>query len=139
MCEQSIGYGGTWDPHYAIGSDGTIFATTFNRGLRVSRDGGCTFETATGTANLWIDALTIGPTGQIWITTATTGALMNNLLGRARGTLPEKPQRNVRYLQTGNCFADFAADTSFMARVIFCVDSTDRIRRLMSRRVAIGR
>ena len=33
----------------------------------------------------------------------------------------------------------FAAATSFMARVIFCVDSTERIRRRMSRSVAIGR
>ncbi len=71
MCEQSIGYGGTWDPHYSIGSDGTIFATTFE-GLRISRDGGCTFETAAGTNGLWIDALTIGPTGQVWIGTAET-------------------------------------------------------------------
>lgn len=81
MCEQSIGYGGTWDPTYAIGSDGTIFATTFE-GLRVSRDGGCTFETATAQlpmadpnriADIWIDALDIGPTGEIWVGTAETG------------------------------------------------------------------
>src|ERR1051326_360926 len=32
----------------------------------------------------------------------------------------------------------FAAATSFMARVIFCVDWTERIRRWMSRRVAIA-
>ena len=81
MCEQSIGYGGTWDPAYAIGSDGTIFATTFD-GLRISRDGGCTFETATASlamndpnriADIWIDALDIGPTGEIWVGTAETG------------------------------------------------------------------
>ena len=59
MCEQSIGYGGTWDPHYAVSMDGTIFATTFE-GLRISRDGGCTFTTAAPTNSLWIDALTIG-------------------------------------------------------------------------------
>lgn len=81
MCEQSIGYGGTWDPFYAIGSDGTIFATTFE-GLRISRDGGCTFETATASlpmsdpnriADIWIDALDIGPTGEVWVGTAETG------------------------------------------------------------------
>jgi uncharacterized protein (TIGR03382 family) len=81
MCEQSIGYGGTWDPTYMIGSDGTIFATTFE-GLRISRDGGCTFETATANlpandpnriADIWIDALDIGPTGAIWVGTAETG------------------------------------------------------------------
>jgi hypothetical protein len=81
MCEQSIGYGGTWDPSYAIGSDGTIFATTYE-GLRISRDGGCTFETATAAlptgdpnriADIWIDALDIGPTGELWVGTAETG------------------------------------------------------------------
>jgi hypothetical protein len=81
MCEQSIGYGGTWDPAYAIGSDGTIFATTYE-GLRISRDGGCSFETATANlpaadpnriADIWIDALDLGPTGEIWVGTAETG------------------------------------------------------------------
>src|SRR5215468_10829279 len=33
---------------------------------------------------------------------------------------------------------NFAAATSFMALVIFCVDSTDRIRRRMSRSVGMG-
>src|SRR5678816_4665147 len=40
VCEQNIGYGGTFDPQYRIATDGAIFATTFT-GLRVSRDGGC--------------------------------------------------------------------------------------------------
>jgi hypothetical protein len=79
MCEQNIGYGGTWDPIYAIGSDGTIFATT-DHGLRISRDGGCSFETATASLPtsdpnriaMWIDALDIGPTGEIWVGTAET-------------------------------------------------------------------
>ena len=64
VCEQNIGYGGTFDPKYAIATDGTIFATTFT-GLRVSRDGGCSFTTATTEqpvgapgriADMWIDA-----------------------------------------------------------------------------------
>lgn len=74
MCEQSIGYGGTWDPHYAVSMDGTIFATTFD-GLRMSRDGGCTFSTVAPTNGLWIDALTIGPTGEVWIGIAETGGV----------------------------------------------------------------
>jgi uncharacterized protein (TIGR03382 family) len=102
MCEQSIGYGGTWDPAYAIGSDGTIFATTFE-GLRISRDGGCTFETATASlpmgdpnriADIWIDALDIGPTGEIWVGTAETGhtndvfvSLDNGVTFTSRGML----------------------------------------------------
>ncbi|HWO26809.1 MAG TPA: sialidase family protein [Kofleriaceae bacterium] len=80
-CEQNVGYGGTFDPKYAIAADGTIFATTFN-GLRVSRDGGCSFTTATaalpaGTpgrfAEMWVDALDIGPTGEVWAATAENG------------------------------------------------------------------
>jgi hypothetical protein len=70
FCEQNIGYGGPFDPKYAIANDGTIFATTFT-GLRVSRDGGCSF-TNTGPA-VWIDAIDIGPTGEVWIGTAESG------------------------------------------------------------------
>ncbi len=112
MCEQSIGYGGTWDPHYAIGSDGTIFATTFE-GLRVSRDAGCSFETATASlpmndpnriADIWIDALDIGPTGEIWVGTAETGhtndvfvSLDNGVTFTSRGMLsPEVWWKSVK-------------------------------------------
>lgn len=74
LCEENIGYGGVFDPQYAIASDGTIFATTYT-GLRVSRDGGCSFQTATdqlpmgdpGRLDLWIDALDISATGEVWI------------------------------------------------------------------------
>jgi hypothetical protein len=47
VCETAIGYGGTFDPDYAISTEGDIYATTFD-GLRVSRDGGCTFEAVGG-------------------------------------------------------------------------------------------
>lgn len=74
VCEKAIGYGGEFDPKYAVAVDGTIFATTFE-GLRVSRDGGCSWVTATddNTKNLtglWIDALDIGPDGTVWVATA---------------------------------------------------------------------
>lgn len=81
VCEQNVGYGGTFDPKYAIGTDGTIYATTFE-GLRVSRDGACSFSTATAElpvddpnriAEVWVDALDIGPTGEVWVATAETG------------------------------------------------------------------
>jgi len=81
ICEQNIGYGGTFDPKYRIAADGTIFATTFD-GLHVSRDGGCSFSTATSDkppsdpgwiADSWIDAIDIGPTGDIWVATANSG------------------------------------------------------------------
>jgi len=81
LCEQSIGYGGTFDPKYRVAVDGTIFATTFT-GLRVSRDRGCSFSTATSDkplgdpgriADRWIDAIDVGPTGEIWVATADSG------------------------------------------------------------------
>jgi uncharacterized protein (TIGR03382 family) len=81
LCEQNIGYAGQFDPKYRIATDGTIFASTFS-GLRVSHDGGCSFTTATDSlpvgdpgriADIWIDALDIGPTGEIWAATAESG------------------------------------------------------------------
>lgn len=85
VCEKAIGYGGEFDPKYAVAADGTIFATTFT-GLRVSRDGGCTWATATaelpvGTpgriADLWIDALDLGPDGTLWVATAESAGTNN--------------------------------------------------------------
>ncbi|HTR56436.1 MAG TPA: sialidase family protein [Kofleriaceae bacterium] len=74
VCEANIGFSGTPDPIYAIATDGSIFATTVS-GLRISRDGGCSFQTAsTLPASTWISALDIGPTGEVWVGTATTGA-----------------------------------------------------------------
>jgi hypothetical protein len=82
ICEADLGYGGRWDPAYAIARDGTIYATTYT-GLRVSRDDGCSFATATAElpagaperiANRWIDALALGPDGAVWVGTSDTGA-----------------------------------------------------------------
>jgi hypothetical protein len=81
VCEQNIGYGGAFDPKYAIAPDGTIFATTFS-GLRVSRDGGCSFTTATAElpagapgriADIWIDAIDLATNGEVWVATAESG------------------------------------------------------------------
>ncbi len=82
ICEADLGYGGRWDPAYAIAGDGTIFATTFT-GLRVSHDDGCSFATATAAlpagdpgriADRFIDALELGPDGAIWVGTSDTGS-----------------------------------------------------------------
>jgi MYXO-CTERM domain-containing protein len=73
-CEGNVGYGGNFDPKYGIATDGTIFATTFN-GLRISRDGGCSFSTnASLPPETWIDALDISPNGEVWVGTASSGA-----------------------------------------------------------------
>ena len=73
------------------------FATTFT-GLRVSRDGGCTFTTVTAAtpatdpgrvADLWIDALDLGPPGEVWVASADSG----------------KPNNIYRSLDNGETFA----------------------------------
>lgn len=81
ICAQRIGNDGAFDPKYRVAADGAIFATTAS-GLRVSRDGGCTFAVATSElprgaagriADLWIDAIELGPTGEVWVATADAG------------------------------------------------------------------
>lgn len=73
ICESNIGYGGTYDPDYAISANGDIWATTFD-GLRVSHDGGCTFETLAGNlAGRFISDVEVGSDGRIWVGSATGG------------------------------------------------------------------
>ena len=77
VCEKAIGYGGEFDPKYAVATDGTIFATTF-RGLKVSRDGGCTWTMApVGPGEIWVDAIDVGPNGDVWVATAESAAPNN--------------------------------------------------------------
>jgi hypothetical protein len=58
MCEDAIGYKGTYDPRYAYTGTGALFATTFN-GLKVMRDG-CSFgDTPEGSK--FVSASTLGP------------------------------------------------------------------------------
>ena len=74
VCEDAVGYGGVFDPDFAIASDGTIFAAT-DKALRISRDDGCTWSPATGAlGDNWVDDIEIGPAGAIWAITATTAA-----------------------------------------------------------------
>lgn len=93
LCEQSIGFGGTFDPKYALGADGTIYAATFE-GLRISRDGGCTFSTATAgkprsepgaLEGLWVDAIELLPDGAVWVATADSGSPNDVLRSRDAG------------------------------------------------------
>jgi uncharacterized protein (TIGR03382 family) len=74
VCENSVGYGGTFDPIYAIASDGTIFATTYT-GLQISHDNACSFTTnASLPANTYLTALDIGPSGEVWIGTSMSAS-----------------------------------------------------------------
>ncbi len=99
VCERAIGYGGEFDPKYAIATDGTVFATTFT-GLRISRDGGCSWVTATADApagdpgriaDIWIDALDISPTGDVWVATAES-ARANNVYRSTDNGLTFEPR-----------------------------------------------
>ena len=81
ICEQNVGYGGTFDPKYRVAADGTIYATTFN-GLQVSYDNGCSFVTATadqpvGTPGkfdgIWVDAIDVTADQTVWVATAESG------------------------------------------------------------------
>jgi len=80
VCEGNIGYGGDFDPKYEIARDGTIYATTY-QGLRVSRDGGCTFTTAAESqpdgpdklGAIWVDAIDLDADGGVWVGTAENG------------------------------------------------------------------
>jgi hypothetical protein len=99
VCEKAIGYGGEFDPKYAIATDGAIFATTFE-GLRVSRDGGCTWSTATAElakgnpnkiADIWIDALDIASDGTVWVATAES-ARPNDVYSSADNGLTFTPR-----------------------------------------------
>ncbi len=58
MCEDAIGYKGTYDPRYAFSSSGALFASTFN-GLRVMRDS-CTFNVMPS-GSTFVSANTLGP------------------------------------------------------------------------------
>lgn len=101
VCERNVGYEGTFDPKYRVAADGTIYATTF-RGLRVSRDGGCTFETATADqpasdpgylVNVWVDAIDVGPTGDVWVATAES-ARPNDIYRSTDGARTFRPTGN---------------------------------------------
>ncbi|HTJ41795.1 MAG TPA: hypothetical protein VL463_06845 [Kofleriaceae bacterium] len=58
-----------YDPDYKIAADGTIYANT-PAGVRISRDGGCTFDIAQVeniTPQKWVDAIALGPNDEVWI------------------------------------------------------------------------
>lgn len=75
VCESNIGYSGNFDPKYAVGPDGTIYATTY-QGLRVSYDGGCSFTTADDEVGpIWVDAIDVDSEGAVWIGTAENGVV----------------------------------------------------------------
>jgi photosystem II stability/assembly factor-like uncharacterized protein len=74
VCEAAVGYSGTFDPDYAVGADGALYADS-DLGLRRSRDGGCTWETVGGPLAEVpeIGEVEVGPDGRIWVATSSGG------------------------------------------------------------------
>lgn len=73
MCEDAIGYGGTYDPDYVFSSTDALFATTFT-GLKVMRDG-CTFEAPNGPK--FVSRIAEGPDGKLYQATVDTSSPTN--------------------------------------------------------------
>ncbi len=73
MCEDAIGYGGTYDPDYTFTSAGALFATTFD-GLKVMRDG-CTFASPYG--KKFVSVIAQGPDGRLYHATSDTPSAGN--------------------------------------------------------------
>ncbi len=73
MCEDAIGYGGTYDPDYELTSSGALFATTFD-GVKVMRDG-CTFGPTAGTK--FVSAVAQGADGKLYHAAADTPSTTN--------------------------------------------------------------
>ena len=72
VCEAAVGYSGTFDPDYAVNDVGDVYATTFD-GLRVSRDGGCTFAPVAGELadpTRFASDVEIGPDARVWAATS---------------------------------------------------------------------
>ncbi len=93
VCEQTVGYGGVYEPAYEIAADGTIYATT-PTGLTISHDGGCTFAVATEAlttgdpdrfAGQNIGAIELGPDQALWAATATSDAVNKIYVSRDGG------------------------------------------------------
>lgn len=96
VCEDAVGYGGTYDPDYALTSDGRIYATTFE-GLRYSSDGACTFtgtefygdptggDTPELLTDIWVGEVEVASDGKIWATTST-GGKSNDIFVSADGS-----------------------------------------------------
>lgn len=72
ICEGAIGYGGTFDPVYAVTGAGTLLAGIYDH-LSISRDNGCSWSAAEGPlAQQWISDIDVARDGTIWIATATS-------------------------------------------------------------------
>jgi uncharacterized protein (TIGR03382 family) len=98
MCEDAIGYSGTYDPHYSYTSTGALFASTFN-GLRVMRNG-CTFD-VTPEGDKFISSNSLGPGAPAALYCAAADA------GDSSATPPKAPDARIfRSTDDGVSFPD---------------------------------
>jgi len=74
MCEDAIGYGGSYDPAYMFTSSGALFATTLLTGVKVMRDG-CTFVPTVSTK--FVSAVAQGPDGKLYYAVVDTPVVGN--------------------------------------------------------------
>ena len=81
VSEDTVGFGGVYDPDYAIGDQGEIYATTFD-GLKRSTDGAKSFQTMSFFApdaptvpleTIWVSQVEVANDGAVWATTSTGG------------------------------------------------------------------
>lgn len=91
VCEDAVGYTGTYDPEYLITEGGDFFATTYE-GLAVSRDQGCTWENVGGLlSEQWAEDVELGPAGEIWVATASAD-LANDIFVSTDGGTTFEPR-----------------------------------------------
>ncbi len=94
MCEKAIGYGGFFDPEFALSLTGVLYASTFD-GLARSEDGGCSWGYAYGDIlGYWVDGFALHPTNpSILLAGTSSGGKMNGLMkltdgGKSFTTVP---------------------------------------------------
>jgi MYXO-CTERM domain-containing protein len=75
FCETAVGYGGTFDPDYAVSEGGTVFATTFD-GVQIMSDG-CTFATSPTFGESFAGVVAEGPDGRVFLAMNYPGNELN--------------------------------------------------------------
>ena len=84
VCEQNLGYMGIHDPVYAVTSAGTIYATIYD-GLRISRDGGCTFTKQPDLDGKWLSDVQRASDDTVWVAMQSTSLPNEVYLSRDDG------------------------------------------------------
>jgi len=90
ICEDALGFGGIWDPVFAIEPGTGAMIATMPNGLAVSDDGGCTWTMRGGKkAEVWFMDVEIRDDGAWLLATATGGKQNGVYLSTDRGETME--------------------------------------------------